>query len=209
MIHAKQYIFIDDSGDPGFKGAASSHFVIACALFMDDLTAEEAALLMKKYRRSLGWPDHREFKFAKTKKEYVKELLRQVSKLDFQISAIIVDKSKVKPISTKNFYYHIISELLTKLPLTNASIRIDGSSGTNHMRSAAASFRKNIKAAVNNHPLLDIRFVDSQENNLIQLADLIAGAIFRSTQTNKTDHAEYLKIIKKRILNVYHYEDCK
>ncbi len=71
--NVKQLVFIDDSGDPGFKldRGSSKHFVIACIIFNDPLDAEEAALLIKKYRRGLGWRQDREFKFNKTKKSFV------------------------------------------------------------------------------------------------------------------------------------------
>ena len=48
-------VLIDDSGDPGFKiGRGSSQFfVIACVIFDDELDAEETALIIKRYRRSL------------------------------------------------------------------------------------------------------------------------------------------------------------
>lgn len=202
---SKQLVFLDDSGDAGFKGAASSHFVIACAIFMDDLVAEEASLIMRKYRREIGWSDDGEFKFAKTKKVYVKEVLRRVCKLDFEISAIVVDKSVVGTGKTQNFYNHIIKELLIRLPINDASVRIDGHAGTNYLRSACAYFRKNVN--VQSHKISEVRYVDSKDNVLIQLADLVAGSIFRSTQTNKSDHADYLPIIKKRIGFIYQYED--
>lgn len=205
MSIGKQFVFIDDSGDAGFKGAASSHFVIACAIFMDDLIAEEAALIMRKYRRSIGWSDDHEFKFAKTKKQYVKEVLRLVCKLDFKISAVIVDKSEIKTTKPpRNFYNLIIKELLIRLPLKNASIRIDGHGGTNYIRNACSYFRKN--ANEKTYKVSDIKYADSKENMLIQLADLIAGSIFRSTQTNKADHAEYLAIIRKRISFIHKYD---
>jgi len=201
----KQLVFIDDSGDPGFKGASSSHFVVACAIFMDDLVAEEVSLTMRKYRRSIGWDDEREFKFVKMKKEYVKELLRLVVKFDFQISAVIVDKSKVKRIKPKNFYNVIVQELLERTPLESASVRIDGRGGTNYIRAATVYFRKTTN--VKERKIIDIRYVDSKGNMLIQLADLIAGSIFRSTQVNKSDHTDYIKIIKKRINMIYRYEE--
>lgn len=205
MTRGKQLVFIDDSGDPGFKGATSSHFVIACAIFMDDLVAEEVALTMRKYRRSIGWSDDREFKFVKMKKDYVKELLRQVSKFDFEISAVIVDKSKIRETSRRNFYNSVIKELLVRTPLKNASVRIDGHSGTNYLKAATTYFRKNVN--IKARKIVDVRYADSRENMLIQLADLIAGSIFRSTQAKKTDHQDYLKIIKKRITTIYKYED--
>ena len=69
-------VFIDDSGNPGFKlGRGSSQFfIIACVVFEDNLDAEETALLMKRYRRDLRWPDEREFKFNKTKKRFCKRI---------------------------------------------------------------------------------------------------------------------------------------
>ena len=139
------------------------------------------------------------------KKEYVKELLRQVSKFDFQISAIIVDKSKVKVSKPSNFYNLIIQELLDRTPLKNASVRIDGHGGTNYIRAATANFRK--ATNVKERKIIDVRYTDSKDNILIQLADLIAGSIFRSTQTNKSDHADYLKIIEKRIDKIHKYEE--
>lgn len=50
-------VFLDDSGDPGFKldRGSSAFFVIACVIFEDKLDAEEVSLIMKRYRRGLGW----------------------------------------------------------------------------------------------------------------------------------------------------------
>jgi hypothetical protein len=42
---------------------------------------------------------------------------------------------------------------------------------------------------------------------LLSSAEVIAGSIFRSTQTNKSNHADYLKIIKKRIGAIYKYSN--
>ena len=75
-MRSKQLVFIDDSGDPGVKTHSSSHFVMAAVVFNDDLVAEEVALTMRKFRRQLGWTDDHEYKFNKTKKDYIKQVLR-------------------------------------------------------------------------------------------------------------------------------------
>ena len=62
---SKQLIFIDDSGDPGFKKGASSNFVMAAALFIDPEVAMSLSRRISDYRRSLEWRDEHEFKFAK------------------------------------------------------------------------------------------------------------------------------------------------
>jgi hypothetical protein len=61
----KQLVFIDDSGDPGFKikKGSSPVFVIALVIFDDHLVAEEVSLAVKKLKRELGFPDDMEFHF--------------------------------------------------------------------------------------------------------------------------------------------------
>lgn len=46
---------------------------------------------------------------------------------------------------------------------------------------------------------MDIKFGDSKEDILIQLADLIAGSINRSLNKDKADANTYIKIFKNKI----------
>jgi hypothetical protein len=181
-MKSKQLVFIDDSGDPGVKTHSSSHFVMAAIVFNDDLVAEEAALAMRKFRRQLGWTDDHEYKFSKTKKDYIKQVLRLVAQYDFNIYAIVVNKAK-----------------FSTMP-KNASIKIDGYKGTNYTKRAISQVRKNANAPAGQ--IIEIKFVDSTENVLVQLADLVASSIFRSTQTKKADHADYVAILEKHLAQV-------
>lgn len=45
----------------------------------------------------------------------------------------------------------------------------------------------------------DCKLVDSKENVLIQMADMVAGSIRRSYDTDKTDYKKYKGIIAKHI----------
>lgn len=198
-MKTKQFVFIDDSGDPGVHGNATSHFVMAAVVFSDDLVAEETALSMRKFRRQLGWTDDHEYKFHKTKKDYIKQVLHLVAQYDFSIYAVVINKAKFNTMP-KGLYNDSISELLKIIPLKNASIKIDGHKGTNYTKRAISQVRKN--ASVGKGKIADIKFANSKENVLIQLADLVASSIFRSTQTNKTDHDDYVAILKKHITEV-------
>ena len=63
-------IFIDDSGDPGFKldRGSTSHFVIAMVIFDDELEAEKTAVAIKELKRELGFGERVEFRFFKTRR---------------------------------------------------------------------------------------------------------------------------------------------
>ena len=198
-MKTKQLVFIDDSGDPGVKSHSSSHFVMSAVVFNDDLVAEETALTMRKFRRQLGWTDDHEYKFSKTKKDYIKQALRLVSQYDFDVYAVVINKAKFHEMP-KNLYHDCASELLKLIPLKKAAIKIDGHAGTNYTKRAISGVRKNANVVAGQ--IADIKFADSKENVLVQLADLVASSIFRSTQIKKADHNDYVAILKKHISEV-------
>jgi hypothetical protein len=204
-------IFIDDSGDPGFKfdKGSSTHFVIACVIFDDNLDAEETALKIKRFRRSLGWRDEQEFKFNKASKKIRQAFLNEVKNCNFRIRAIVVNKTSIKNTELRTdknkFYNYIIKEVLVNNQGTilNASIRLDGHQDRSYKMATLTYFRQQLNQQ--NRLLKNIRFVDSQKDSLIQLADMVASSIFRTTQ-NKTDKEEYKTIIREKIENILEFK---
>ncbi len=76
-------VFIDDSGDPGFKldRGSSLFFVIAMVIFDDDLEVEKIAVAMKQLKRDLGFSEDTEFRFFKTKRENRIKFLNTINPL--------------------------------------------------------------------------------------------------------------------------------
>lgn len=68
----RMLVFVDESGDSGFKlGQGSSPvFVIFLVIFDDSLEAEKTSLTIKELRRKLGVRDSFEFKFNKSSKRF-------------------------------------------------------------------------------------------------------------------------------------------
>ena len=208
-LKTKQLVFIDDSGDPGFKvdKGATSHFVIACVIFEDSLVAEETAVAIKKYRRNLGFSDRTEFKFTRSRNVIKKGFLKVVSKFNFKIRVIVVDKSVINSeelqTSHDSFYNYFTKQVLfhSKGALHNARIRLDGHGNKLFKRNLSTYLRKELNGK-NKKIMKNMRLVDSKKDVLIQMADMIAGAIRRSYDTRKTENKNYRKIINKKI------EDC-
>lgn len=82
-------VFLDDSGDPGFKvkKGSSPCFVIALVIFDDALEAEACAVDIKKLRRQLGLSDHFEFKFSKCCDQFRAQFLSRVASYQFRVRA--------------------------------------------------------------------------------------------------------------------------
>ncbi len=205
-------VFIDDSGDPGFKldKGSGKHFVIACVIFDDNLDAEETALKIKRLRRSLNWRDDHEFKFNKANKQIRLAFLNEVKGCKFRIRAIVADKSAIRSpelrTNKNKFYNYMIKEVLSKSAgsIKDGSIRLDGHEDRAYKKAATAYFRQqaNPRGAV----IKDMKFVNSKNDNLIQLADMMAGSILRTTQSDKTDSNEYLKVIKRRVEDIWYFK---
>lgn len=206
--HVLMLIFIDESGDPGFKvGQGSSNaFVIACACFEQPEHAEETAQNIKQFRHSLGWGEHQEFKFSKTSKDIRARFLSAVAASPFQVHAIVFQKKNIYSPNLQNnkdrFYNFATRQILDTFgsQLDQANIKIDGSGDRD--------FRRNIEKYLRTHlsgKIGKFAFANSKTNTLIQLADMCAGAVSRSF-SDKSDREIYTAIIKKRISNVWDFK---
>ena len=208
-------IFIDDSGDPGFKVAKGSteYFIICLVIFDDPLEAEETALKIKKLRRELNLSDNFEFKFNKCRKEFRCQFLDVIRSSKFRVRAIVMDKSKIYGEelrrSRESFYGYAIKMVLKHHSGTirNAKLRLDGHGNRKFKQAFNTYLRKELNSQANGTEkvFLDLKFVDSKRNVLIQLADMVAGTINRKYNRSKTDRIEYYNIIKDRIENIWDF----
>lgn len=198
-------VFIDDSGDPGFKinKGSSKTFVMCCVVFDDELEAEKTAIKIKELRRRLKKKDSFEFKFNKCSKKYRIEFLKSICDSRFRIRAIVMPKEKIHGIelrrSTESFYKFTIKTVLKNNfgKITNAKIRLDGH-GNRLFRRELLTYLKNHLNNREQYVISNIKFRDSHRDVLIQLADMIAGSINRTFNKEKTDSKLYWYIIKKR-----------
>lgn len=206
-------VFIDDSGDAGFKlgKGSSEYFIIAMICFEDDLEAEKTALEIKKLRRDLGFSDNTEFRFFKTRKEYRVRFLHTINKFNFNIRCLVVNKKTIysqKLRTDKNsFYGYFIKEALKHNDgsILDAKIKIDGSGD----RVFRKSFLNYLKRELNDNEvrvMKKCKLVDSKGDVLIQMADMIAGSINRSYNLQKADSSIYKGIFKKHITDEWQFQ---
>ena len=201
----KQLVFIDDSGDPGFKKAASSSaFVMAGAVIINSETTLKINQEINRLRQELGWRENEEFKFHKSSRKVKLKFLETINKYDFQIYGVFVRKSNYsnvfQNINGEKLYNWTIKELLDIIPLYEASVKIDGKYGKKYKLILSTYIRRALNANIKKIGKFDIQ--DSQRDNLIQLADFVAGSINRSLQDDKTDAKDYIKIIRNKIIEL-------
>ncbi len=205
-------IFIDDSGDPGFKvtKGSSAVFVIALVIFDDPLDAEETALKIKRLRQKLNRTDKFEFKFNKCSKDFRCMFLDTIADSKFRVRAIVMPKNNIYGQelrrSKESFYNYTIKMVLkhNDNTITNAKIRIDGH-GDRKLKQAMNNYLRKELNGPKKIIFTNLKIIDSKENVLIQLADMVAGSIHRSYYDDKTDKDLYKSKIAKRIENEWKF----
>lgn len=196
-------VFVDDSGDPGFRvGKGSSKiFLVALVRFKDELEAEKTSVAIKDLKRRLKVSDFYEFKFNKTNRKFRNAFFSSVKKFDFKIRALVVKKQAISSprlISNKeNFYNYIIMQALKQsYGIKKAKLRFD-KRGEKALRDKLRVYLSRELDNKNKQIFRDLKFVDSRRNTLIQLADMIAGSIFSYYSGRDKSYLEGLKITRK------------
>ncbi|MBI3443592.1 DUF3800 domain-containing protein [Candidatus Woesebacteria bacterium] len=205
-------VFIDDSGDPGFKidKGSSPVFVIACIIFDDELEAEKTAVAIKELRRELKKSDHFEFKFNKGNRGLRLKFLKRIASFKFRIRAIVFDKRKVRShelkTSKQSFYNYAIKMVLKHNfgTIKEAKIRLDGHGDRLYKREVVRYLRKELNNK-EERVFQKLQFVNSDTNVLIQMADMVAGAIYRRYAESKTDAYDYIAVIRKKIEDLWEF----
>ena len=208
-------VFIDEAGDTGFKFElqSSRYFVVALAIFEDEGQEEKVSRRIDALRQELRTPNI-EFHFVKNKKETRRLFLSAIKDMDFKAVVLIVDKSKLSQSEFKDrtaFYKAVCSTALeqAKPLLREANVLLDDSGGEKFKRELGSYLKKRLNSGGVKHLKnvgTETSSTTSQTSNLIQLADMICGAVYRSLQQEENAE-EYREIIKHRLESVLLWPD--
>lgn len=202
-------VFIDESGDPGMKlaGRSSRQFIVTLLAFEDNDEALAADQRIGLLKRELRFPDHFEFHFNQLRPDYRQEFLKAVSPYDWFYFSIVINKEKLtgKGFQFPDSFYKYTCGLVfenAKQYLNEATVVIDGSGSRRFRRELSSYLRKRV-----NDPKEGTRYIhqvklqDSQKNHLLQMADMVCGAVARSFK-EKDDAQIYRKLISHREMYV-------
>lgn len=176
-----QYFFIDESGDPGLEGEAgsSSHFVIAMVQLPNRIPLDPLA----RVRKTLGLSPTFEFKYYKTAIAPKDRFFRDIQSIPFRVRAVIVNKQQIPPywrqLSPQELTTHLIIQLTfraSELDIANEVLIIDGATPS-FCRRLRVQFTEYCKQQNRIRPYKNIIGANSRNEDGLQLADMLAGAI--------------------------------
>lgn len=200
-------VFVDESGDPGLKldRGSTRYFVVALVVFEENEEAEALDRRITLLRTELGLSERFEFKFNKAGKAMKLQFLNAVAPYTFFYFGIAIDKTLLygEGFRIKESFYKYTCSLVfenAKPYLRDAVIVVDGS-GSRDFRLQLQPYLKRKMNQGGERLIKKIKLQESARNNLIQLADIIAGSIARSL-SQKGDARLYRNVIRHREMYV-------
>ncbi len=199
-------VFIDESGDPGLKlkEGSSAYFVISLVVFEDNEEATACDQRIQLLKRELGRTNE-EFHFKRNSDRIRESFLKAVVPYEFFYYAIALNKNGLYRdgfIDKKSFYKYACNLLFenAKEKLSNAIVVIDRNGSLDFQR----QLEKYLKLKMNNglRRIKSVKMQKSVSNNLLQLADYVAGIVNRSVQQKKDNAKIYRKMIAHREIRV-------
>jgi hypothetical protein len=202
-------VLVDESGDVGFKFAKGSSrlFAVTVILFEDHEEAKRCDLRLDLLRHELRLPKGFEFHFHKNSPEIRKAFLQAIASFNFFCFTVVIDKEKLnlKALPTVESFYQYACSLVfenAKPYLNEADVIIDGRGSRDFKRRLQQHLKKKTNdPSARFRYIKKVRIEDSARSNLLQLADMVCGAIYRSF-LGKHDARAYRDFIAHREVSV-------
>jgi len=207
-------VYIDESGDLGFRQKGSSFFVIAALIIYDPLSIHRCFAKVRKNRLKKKYREMPEFKYNNSSHEIKRRILSCIARSDVDITYSVLRKEQLDHHLRDKYqrvYNYLTASLVAKSVRTlrligDVNIVVDKS--LNRIQQDAFDdymitkmFERNNDEDLIKTPIT-IDHINSQDDPCIQAADFIAGALH---YYYRTGNDEFFCIFEERIKLAYDY----
>ncbi len=195
-------IYMDESGNPDVTNLAPHVFVVA-AIVVE--SREELARLDRRFLNAfaaIGRPEQHELRTVGLSVAKHGRVLRELSLVDYQWAAACFDKQSLTSAGfadPKTFYKYAFQFLVSDLMTVawQADLVIDENSSAT-FQAELRSYLRRQNSGLPVGKLNSVTFAQSSKDRLVQLADLVAGAVRRSVEGDTVP----LREIEHKMINL-------
>jgi hypothetical protein len=193
-------VFIDESGDCGLKfdKGSSPFFTCTAVVFSGRVAANSCDRGIDELRRRLGYPSTHEFHFSHSSEKVREAFFRAVVHEDFRYGGFVLDKKRLygtKFTSPKAFYEFAVSLACEQMRMTleDAKIVIDKNGDRTFKNRLEKTLKLHMTDPDGTCRVRKVTMEASHSNNLVQLADMICGAVGRSFSGRDSSYRGIIK----------------
>jgi len=195
--------YVDESGCTGMRlNSGSSLFFVVTAVFFEDRDQAD-----KCYRRidtlRAELKVSREFHFTKLSHANRVRFFEEVCPFDFRYDAVVFDKSKIHSegvVLSAPFLQYPVKAIFAALApkMTKATIVIDKTGSSEFRKRLARELKRDLNEQFGREVIHKIKEVDSHKHALLQLADMVCGAVARSFSDKRKSADAFRTLIRQR-----------
>lgn len=179
-------VFFDESGDTGFKfGCGSSElFTVTMVVFEEREEAQACDDRITLLRREIGKTADYEFHFVHVSDASKRAFFEAIAPYNFFFFSFVIAKRELdaKDWPSPEAFYRWVCGLIfesAKPYLLNATVRLDQSGGKGFRAQVGTDLKRLMNRGDGRNLIKAVKFAPSKGNNLLQLADMICGAVAR------------------------------
>ncbi|HEY8746036.1 MAG TPA: DUF3800 domain-containing protein [Chloroflexota bacterium] len=188
---------MDESGDPGFafQRGSSRYLVLALLLVDDPIPLHQA---VHDLRLALGLPERQEFKFAATSNQWRRAFFVAIRPYPFRAYSLVLDKRRwpaAYPSQRRQLYPELVESLLAFVgeQLRDALLVLDEAVQSGERQARFATALRHTLHSTGTQPVARVVQHRSHSDNLIQVADMVAGAVARAYERGDTQYSQLLR----------------
>jgi hypothetical protein len=198
-------VFIDESGDSGrkFNAGSSIYFTCVAAIFSDNFNADACDRSIDELRRGLKLANNYEFHFTNCHDRIRREFLKKVAIEQFRYYGFVLNKAKLfgNQFQDKDGFYDFTVGLICENArnlLRDAKVVIDKCGDREFKRRLEKSLKQRMIQPDGTCCIKKVGMESSHTNNLVQLADMLCGAVTRSYTSNSQRGRSYRALVGRR-----------
>lgn len=187
----------DEAGDASFSfaGGASTHFVLALIATAQPDVLRETLVRLRAQR---GLPADYEFKYHRLSSARLRRtVIAQLQGMDFVVYALTVDKRALPgylyTLDAHDFYALLAAELIAQVPLAEREGSLLLLDEFDPRGRALMALKRGLKRRGVRRGFRKMLNVRSRSEALVQIADVVAGAILRSLTQGDNDSMSALR----------------
>lgn len=201
--------FMDESGDTGFRFERNSSpfFVVTLVLVPDEEETERLRRTIEDFKATLRKPSI-EFHFTNTDDRTRQAFFNTIKLHDFQVVAAVCHKRGVQSLQGSHAEFllsgfgAVLEHARDRGLLAGANIKYDEAGGSAFQKKLSSQLLARVNGAETGKYIKRCEPQASDGNNLIQLVDMICGAIARPYNKPHKKEQNGLELIKHRMNSV-------
>jgi len=191
--------YVDESGCLGMKigSGSSASFTVVTTIFSEksQVTACYDKIELLKVKLRIG----KEFRFSKCSHEQRIRFLMEMRQFDFNYFGISIDKAQIAGFSRPFLHLAVLSSFAQHASeISDAKVVIDKTGSSSFRKMMARKLKNDLNGQFERTVISRVRSVESHKNNLLQLADMVCGAVARTFNPDRASKHSYRQLLAKK-----------